>query len=496
MPTQITLTDEHNKCFALLLTTFLFLVLSTTILTGQDNTLYLMPGIPQANQLNPAIFKKCRIYIELPVISSIRLNVRNSGFSYHDAAYFAEGAYHLNLSNLDKKLKSVNNFQTESDINLLGVGLGVNDWYFTFGIANHSDELLTYPHDIILLRDANLQVINGLSKPINLSKLSSEVTVWNSIGISAAKKLNDQLSVGVRVKYLQGMANAISRQSDLLFNSSNNPISLAASMNYNIYSSFPVALQFSPTGQLNKLNFDNSTNNFVSNFIFNGNRGAAIDAGFVFDVDEKTEFSASFIDLGFIRWKKNTNNFSTSGNILVNGAQLLQLYVSQGQVDLIRALRDTISRSLTVAGGQRYYTLIPLKIFGGVTREILTNLRAGAMTRIEIYDNQIMPSLSFSMNYTPIPAVAASLSYTIMNNKFNQIGAGIAVGNRGAQFYVVTDNIPIFIKVDPASSLIWPYYARMFSMRVGLNLLFACKQKETKHHHQGGGGDKSCPAYN
>jgi hypothetical protein len=34
--------------------------------------------------------------------------------------------------------------------------------------------------------------------------------------------------------------------------------------------------------------------------------------------------------------------------------------------------------------------------------------------------------MTFSLNYAPFPALAASLSYTIMNNKINQVGAGLA----------------------------------------------------------------------
>ena len=67
----------------------LFLVLAES--SGQDNTLYHQYGIPQSIFTNPAIQPACRIYIELPVISSIGFAYDNSGFGYNDAISHGEG---------------------------------------------------------------------------------------------------------------------------------------------------------------------------------------------------------------------------------------------------------------------------------------------------------------------------------------------------------------------------------------------------------------------
>ncbi len=499
---------SENRIHAFLIFASLLVILPCRIVNGQDNTLYLMPGIPQANQLNPAYIRSCGTYIELPFISSVKVNLRNSGFSFHDVFYAGTGVqadnYYLDLIKLDKKLKRINHFQSETDINLLGIGFGIKDWYFTFGVANHSDLLFSYPHDVALLNDNNLQAPNNILNSLILKGLGAEITTWNSIGISAAKEFRQGLKIGLRLKYLQGMANAIARRSELSINTTNNPVTLEAQMKYGIYASFPVIIGTGQGGLVNSLNFRDALNNKSGDYFFNGNRGMAIDAGFVYDRDEITQLSASIVDLGFIRWKKNANNFSASGNYLFNEADLNQLQVNPDQAGFIRALEDSISRVFR-ASASSYLTLIPVKIFGGITRVIMPNLKAGAMTRIEIYNRNIMPSLSLSMNYAPSPSVAASLSYTIMNNKFNQIGAGIALGNRIAQFYLAADNIPVrFTKVirlpnnypkEVRFPFIVPYYARMFSLRLGVNLLFGCNKKENKFHGKNFRRQDLCPAY-
>lgn len=479
-----------------LLITALLLILPLNNLSAQDNTLYLMPDIPQANELNPAIFKLCRIYVALPVISSVKLNIRNSAFGFHDVVQRGTGiqsnTWLINTSKFDRILKGVNYSQVETDIDLLGFGFAYKEWYFTFGIANHSDILLSYPHDVVLLRDDRLQTGATGGTQINLYHTGVELTLWNSVGISAAREISDGLKVGLRVKYLQGMANAISQPSDLSLNYAVNPVSLDVLINSRLNASLPVQVGTAANGSVNNLNFDNSISNFMGNYIFNGNRGASIDAGFVYDLDEMTQFSGSITDLGFIHWRKNTNSFTINRNSVFNAADLALLQAKPSSVDLLNALNDSISGVIRDVP-KSYYTLTPIKIFGGISRVLLPHLRAGAMTRIEIYNLHIMPSLSLSMNYTPLPPVSASLSYTIMNNKFNQVGAGIALGNRIVQFYIITDNIIFRYTKDINSSYFWPYNARMFSLRFGLNLLFGCHDKENKFHTKS--RKDSCPAY-
>jgi hypothetical protein len=291
------------------------------------------------------------------------------------------------------------------------------------------------------------------------------------------------------------MANAITRNSSFAITQTASPATLTANLKSDLNSSFPVDVSYDPSGFVRRIDFNNSSDNLISKYIFNRNRGVSFDAGIVYNPDDKTEISASFTDLGFIRWKKNVNRFNTNGNYFFSDTSLTGFQSHSGQGDLFEAFRDSIFGA-TTGSSKRYYTLTPVKIFGGITHVILPNLRAGAMTRIEFYDLHILPSLSLSLNYTPVPFFAASLSYTVMNNKFNQIGAGIAIGNHGAQFYLTADNIPVRYTKDNASALFWPYNARMFSLHTGINLLFGCRDKGNKRRPHKSGSRDDCPAYN
>jgi hypothetical protein len=430
--------------------------------------------------------------------------MRNTGFGFHDAVHAGtgnqSGTYYLDLDNLDKKLKRMNYSLLNTDIDILGFGFTFSDWYLTFNISNHSSFQVSYPDDVISMKDGNWNVNNGQDIPLKMNRIGANSTVWNSIGVSGSKEVYEGFRAGARIKYINGMANLNTRRSKIELNTTSDPISLEAIVNYKINSSLPVALGFASNGLVSSIDFSPATNNLLSNYIFNGNRGLALDGGIRYELDEMTQLTASFTDLGLIWWRNNVNNFTGDGEFVFNGIDLDQYFSDPNQGDLLQALQDSLQNSFHASSASKgYFTMLPLNLYGGITRELIPDLRAGAMTWIEINGTHIRPSLTLSLNATPFKAFAASLTYTIMNNKLNQIGAGLAFGYRGAQFYILTDNIPVRFTRDVSTSLIYPYNARMMSLRFGLNLFFGCDAKET------GGGNRSrrpgskmrdnCPAY-
>ncbi len=488
---------EAPFCFSLFLFLLIFL---TSPASAQDNTLYFINAIPQANQLNPAIMLSCRTYIELPVISSVKLNIRNTGFGFHDAVHTGTGAqadtFFLDLPGLDKKLKRMNYLRTDLDLDLLGFGFTLKDWFLTFGIINHTELRVAYPDDVVSIKDGNWLVEDEKSNPVSLNGMGIDATNWNSIGISAAREVIEGLRLGLRIKYLMGAANINTRSSQLELNTTSSPISLEAEMKYRVNASFPLQLGYANNGLVDSISVEDALSDIPGDFIFNGNHGFSMDAGVIYDLDEITQLSVSITDLGFIRWRKNVNNFNASGKYTFSGIDLDQYQSDPDPGDFLQALEDSLMQALNAEGTTKgYFTMTSVKIFGGITREILPNLKAGLMTRTEIYDLRIRPSLTLSVNYRPIPALAASMSYTIMNNKFNQVGAGLALGNRGAQFYILTDNIPVRFTRYSDSLLMWPYNARMISLRFGFNLIFGCSEQQDKQQPQRSGKSDLCPAY-
>jgi hypothetical protein len=499
--------DEHfikyftNKIISGILFAFLILITPSPA-SAQNNTLYLMHSIPQANQLNPALTGPCRLYISLPVISSVRQSIRNTGFGFNDVFYTGTGDnsdnYYIDMDKLDKELGRMNYFLVNTDVDLLGFGFPVRDWYLTFGISSHISLQASYPHDIVLLADENWDVNSGTIGPVSINNLEMNTTGWNSFGISASKEIRNGLRVGARLKYLNGMANVRTQRSEIELNKTTNPVTLQADINYEINSSIPVEVTVGSNGMLNNIGFKPAMRNLAGNYLFTGNHGMSIDAGLTYDIDEATQVSASITDLGFVHWKKNLNTFSESETFVFTETDLDQIVSNPGSDNLLTSLLDSVHNSVQVSPSpDRYYTATPVNLYGGITRELLPNLKAGAMTWIEINSMQVRPSLTLSMNYCPFKEFAATISYTLMNNKFNQVGAGLVFGNKDVRFYILTDNIPVrYTKVAKNSAplpdqnaktiMTLPYNARMLSLRFGMNIFFGCDKKDKKNNGSAG----------
>ncbi len=288
------------------------------------------------------------------------------------------------------------------------------------------------------------------------------------------------------------MANVSTRKSGIALNTTDNPVTLQADVNYQVNSSLPVDVVLGSNGMLNNISFKPAMRNLAGNYLFTGNRGMSIDAGLTYEIDEATQVSASITDLGFIHWKKNLNSFTVNQTFVFSENDLDQIVSNPGSDDLYISLLDSVRNSVQVSPSpDSYFTATPINLYGGITRELLPNLKAGAMTWIEINSMQVRPSLTLSMNYSPFKEFAATISYTLMNNKFDQVGAGLVFGNKDVRFYLLTDNIPVrYTKViknssplpnqDAETVMILPYNARMLSLRLGMNLFFGCDKKEKK----------------
>src|SRR5512145_896765 len=98
-------------CLLLLCGTF-----SHILNAQQSNSLYFMDGIPQSNQLNPAVQPKCNFYFGFPGLSSFEINGGNSAISFSDILTKMPGNDSLvwPLYSQDTKTKFLSNF---SDVN-------------------------------------------------------------------------------------------------------------------------------------------------------------------------------------------------------------------------------------------------------------------------------------------------------------------------------------------------------------------------------------------
>ena len=106
---------NHLKPTYRFIITFSLILSISTDGPAQNNTLYFMHGIPQAIHTNPALYYKCKTYIELPVLSSVQFSFATTGIGYHDAIHYGSGSRAdslvIDVDNVAKKTEKQELFQ-------------------------------------------------------------------------------------------------------------------------------------------------------------------------------------------------------------------------------------------------------------------------------------------------------------------------------------------------------------------------------------------------
>ena len=446
------------------------------VLGQQNNTLYFMNRVPQSSQLNPAIENGCGLFIGLPVLSSIYMNFGNNSLSFNDIIYKGTGLQSDSLitflhpsQDIDdflNKLKEKNIISTEFQTSLLSFGIQVKEIYFSFGIYDKLNFQISLPKDLATI------VLKGNSEFIgetaDFSHFGANANYYREYALGASLKALDQLTVGGRVKLLFGKANFSTHDVDMgLYTShSNDLLRLYSQMTIN--SSLPmIEVKKDSIGDFDGIA---TRDDFKpSDLIFGGaNAGCAIDLGASFQLTDQITLSGSIIDMGFIRWKNNVINIIQDGELEFTGLDVSSALDKDEDASFAEELMDEIDSTFTLSDrSDAYIKSIGTKLYVGGTYKLNENVSFGLLSRSQVTQKKFRQAVTLSANVYVLKAISASLSYSIMNNSYSNIGLGLGLRGGPVQFYLISDGIP---------GMFLPHKTHSTNFHFGLNLIFGCNK--------------------
>src|SRR5690606_31748709 len=109
------------------------------------------------------------------------------------------------------------------------------------------------------------------------------------------------------------------------------------------------------------------------------NIGFAVDLGATYQFSEKLSFSASLIDLGYINWNNNPENFKINDfNFTYTGVDLVDFI--NGGSNTLQELQDTLETQFeTYKTENSYNTGLYTRFFIGANYEINDKINFGAL---------------------------------------------------------------------------------------------------------------------
>ena len=436
---------------------FLFLFISIltyyNAVAQQDLTLYNMDAVPQRLYTNPAFMPANTFYIGLPILSSQYFNFSNSGFKYSDLIKHRGDSLYIDYENMLGKLAENNYFSLAFQPDLLSFGFKIKKNYFSFNATEKVNFRFRYPKNFMEF----IWKGNGalLGEEVNLN-FGLNFSHYREYGIGFSREINDKLTVGGKLKYLYGMENIWTERFD---------VSVTTDPSY-----------FAITGKsdikINTSRLDsNSTNNinFVDYAFKRKNRGAGIDLGGVYKYNDKFTFSASVIDLGFIKWKNATNYQSNdpNGSFIYQGMDFNELFSNDSTKNPGEEIVDSLAKAFKIDTVHNNYTThLSSQIYLGTSYSFTEKINAGIVLYGQIFDKSFHPGVALSYNQKVGRWLSFSASYSIYNRSYNNVGLGLALKGGPVQFYIASDNL---------LGAVFPQNTKNLHVHFGINLIFGGK---------------------
>jgi outer membrane protein OmpA-like peptidoglycan-associated protein len=445
-----------------------------------DFTIQGMTIVPQRNYINPAYIPDSKWHLGLPMLSSNHIAGGFSAFAYSDLVQKNGDSLYFNIGNAIDKMGTTGYLSVNANFDLLSFSFKFGKEKNNFIYVNVTERISTKATIPKSLLDFVWRG-NGafLGERVDFSDLNLDATHFREYGITYARTLlKKKLNVGLTVKYLYGMENISSDNSQFSIFTDKNSFDITATSNFRINSSGL---------------FDGELDNFgddITGYLFNrNNHGFAFNLGGQYKINEKWEVAASALDLGMIFWNENPVNYvMDDANFTYQGLDLVQ-FIDQDSTNYLENFGDSIANTFKIDSARTSYTTsLPSRIYVSGAYNINKNNRVGLDFYGEIFKGHFEPAVS--INYTKRfgHIFALSANYMYNNRSFANLGAGFSLTLGPIQWYLTMDNIlaPII-----------PQHVQNFHFHSGLNIVVGYKDKKPKISDKDGDGvadlEDACP---
>lgn len=460
--------------------------------SAQNSQILYFMNVPQKHLLNPALRPSNSLYIGLPVISGINFNINNNFINFSDV--FMKGktgdsvntilSPDYNINDFLAKIKDKNFIETESEVQLFGLGFSAGkDLYVFLDINDRIDGNFVIPGDVFKL--ALLGNEQFVGSKIDLSSLRNDMKYYREVGLGFSRNFTNKLRIGVKGKLLFGIADvSIDNKAFGITVNSNYTHTLDADLAVNMSGPFTVTKD--AAGKIKSITLDDSQFKTPSGVIafMSGtkNLGLGLDIGASYDITSKLVVSASITDLGFIKWKNDVNNLVAKSKFEFSGLNMLDVINGTKTIDQLgQEMIDSLKNSFNLSGTKVPFTTdLPFGITFGGSYNLTKSFSLGLLSYTRIISKQIRESATLSANLNFGNAFSTSFSYTAANHQFDNLGFGLAFRPGIFQFYMVSDRIPIVwntVKTGK-STIPLPASWNTFNLRLGMNIAFGNKVKK------------------
>ena len=418
---------------------------TSPVLAQEFRSSYFMQTSNFRHQMNPALLDSA--YMSLPFFGQFNVGTTGnmglekfvyklSGNPKYDQTTFMSPT--VSSSEFLGKLKSKNRADVYVNYNLFSVGFKAFQGLNLVELNARSNTNVRLPYELF-----EFMKTTGAKEHYQLKDIGLRSQTYLEFALGHTRKVNKQLTVGGKMKFLLGAAYADFNveQLDVTMNGEMWRIQGQAELNAAVLKS-----QFSYKEGKNDPKTGRKRVEGLDDVSFSlPGFGMAFDLGAAYKINEDWTVSAGLTDLGFIHWSK-TKQATSSGDyifagfnkIKVEGAEAGSKKLGDQFEDLGDDLSDMFSLYDNGEKGKTQALAATLNLGAEYTLPSYRPLRFGFLFTSRIHGAYSYHQGMFSVNIRPVKAIEASLNTTVSSSGW-MAGAAVSFKAPHFNFYVGAD---------------------------------------------------------
>lgn len=469
------------------------------MIAQEVNTQYFLDMSPMRHQINPAFEPTTDGYMLLIGAGNLDLAAGNNLFTMADVIWkdpstgktmliTNEGADRTAFLNRLKKNPMVLN--TNVSTNLLNFGWRGRKWdknYFHFGLNARVEARASLPEDLFRFALENTPIDN-----YDLGRLNIKAQGLIELSLGFQRHESDFLQWGVKGKLLVGAAYANFTTSQLGIHTNTDNVGLNGEGR----------LQFASVGAQmpEQIKNDNLAEAFehmyslseieVKDWIKPAGMGAAVDAGVNLNPLPMLGINASITDLGFVRWNQGMVadvitkaqwqgvDIVYSDYVDADGKWDSEKF-NQMMGEIGQQLQDSL---LLTSGGKKAFTnMLSPKLNIGIDGKFVNNkIGVSLYSKTQLYNKRLFEELTIGFTARPTNWFNAAITYSLLNGKWSNLGAGLGLRLGPFQLTAALDYIPLVYAHSSDIKMGIPYKTPGVNANIGLAVVWGWKKKAPK----------------
>lgn len=460
----------------------LFGMICCTLSAQISNTLYFDKQNYRQHHLNPAFQPDGKLYVGVPFLSTIAAGGGNTDLTLTDVfkTKKVDGKYKTYLF-CDKNVMAIDEFMNALhgreqvhaayEIDLFDAGYRINkNLFVTFSVSNKMEASISIPKELFQFAFEGMK--NGEKFDFHLDNMSIAASIYTEYAGGLSAKIDENLSLGAKMKLLVGNANVSSNTRNLHFTACEDEWIVSGSGNIRITT---------PTLEITTTETDR-----VSGIESNGGRitkaqghGFSIDAGASYEISPEFKISASVLDLGFLAWTGNVQELNPRETFSYKGIEY-DLDENNSLSGWWSPYKTRFKRMLKKNEKPNHYTawLSAKVLVGGEYSFMDDKISIGALSKTFFQRKATREEFILSANFRPIEYFSGTFTYNLFDG-WNNIGIGLNANAGPINLFAAIDHIPL--RYASMSGHKIPCYVRNTRVTLGMGVIIGFKKNNNYH---------------